>query len=237
MKDEIRDLKAKMAIDCTIHLKPAILYRGKVFNREIDLLVTGIGSDRMEKGLVEALQLCHPKSILLTGYAGGTTPVVSVGSLVVARDVIDEKRERRFSCDKKLFEKAKKICEGEKWHYQEGDLLTVDRIVNSPYEKADLGATYSVLALEMEASALAKVASKRNIPFLVVRAILDPVEEWIPSLEGCCEETGEPKLMKLTKQILKNPKEMMKLPKLYYWATQARGAVTRFLEGWISHPN
>lgn len=233
LKDEVRIFLSKMSLDCVVHLKPATFYRGKFLNREIALLVTGLGAKRAEEGVKSVLALENPKYILLVGYAGGATPIVSVGSLVISREVIEEKTERHFSCDPALLEQAKKICEQGNWNYHVGNLVSVDRVIASPYEKADLGATYSSLALEMEAAALAKVAQERNIPFLVVKAILDPVEEWVPQLEGCYEETGEPNLMKLTEKVWRSPKEMMKLPKLYYWASQARSSITKFLEGWI----
>lgn len=233
LKEEVRIFLSKMSLDCVVHLKTATFYRGKFLNKEVELLVTGIGATRVDQGLKAALAFGHPKYILLVGYAGGTTPIVSTGSLVVGSGMIGEKSGRRFSSDNELLAKAQGICEEEKWSYQIGDLVTVDRVIRSPYEKADLGATYSALALEMEAAVLANVAQERNIPYLVVKAILDPVEEWVPPLEGCYEATGEPKWMPLTKRVLQNPKEMMKLPKLYYWATQARSAIAKFLEGWI----
>lgn len=222
LQDEIRGFKSKMEIDCTIHWKKTVLYRGKVFNKDVDLLVTGIGKEKMEKGLVQALEFCSPDTVLLTGCAGGTTPVVSTGSLVLADVVVDAKSEKQFAPDTTLLEEAKKLCEEEKWNYQVGGMVTVDRIVSFPHEKADLGVTYRAMALEMESAAFAKIASDRKIPFLVVKAILDPVEEWLPPLEGWCEG-----------HFLKSPKEMMKLPKIIYWASQARSAITKFLEGWI----
>lgn len=233
LKDEVRDFRAKLAIDCTIHFKPSILYQGKLANKGVALLVTGIGGERMQKGLEQALGVVEPEAILLVGYAGGASPLAAQGALILGEEVIDGKSGKRFQCDGILLEKAKRLSEEKELRYKVGNIVTVDRVISNPHEKADLGATYSALALEMEAVAVAREASRRGIPFLVAKAILDPVEMILPDLQDCIESTGEVRPTKLMEQLFKNPKEMMQLPKMQYLAAQAREVITNFLAGWV----
>ncbi len=234
LKDEIRDFKAKMTVDSTIHFKPAVLHQGMVANKEMALLITGIGGRRMKKGLEQALAVMDPKVMLLVGYAGGASPVVSSGSLILVAEIIKERDDRHFKCDRGWLEAAEKICKEQGLSHHVGNCVTVEKVINAPHDKADLGATYGSLALEMEGAAFAAIAEEKKIPWLMVKAILDPVEMAIPAVVDCCEPTGEPKIMEAAGHLIKNPKEMMQLPKLYYLASQARQAITKFLEGWIS---
>lgn len=233
LKDEVRSFLSKMSLDCVVHFKPAIFYRGKFLNKEMELLITGIGTKRMQEGLAAALALNLPKTILLVGYAGGTSPIVKTGSLILAEEIINANDGSCLKVDAELLLKAKKISEEEKFHYQLGKMVTVNRIISNPHEKADIGATHSAIALDMESAALAKMAFERKIPFLIVKSILDPVEETLPLLEDCVGPTGEPKPLKLAEHLFKNPREMMQLPRMQLLASQARASITKFVEGWV----
>lgn len=233
LKDEVRPLQSKMVIDATIHFKPATLYRGQFQNKEVDLLVTGIGRARVEKGLEQALSLATPSLILCVGYAGGASPVAGTGTLVLAERVVEEKSGTILPAEEGLLKRAKELCEKGSISYQIGGVVTVEKVIHLPHEKADMGVTNRSIAIDMEGAVVARVASERKIPWLVVKAVLDPMEMVVPSLEDCVEETGEANPMKLMEHVLRTPKDLMQLPALQYQASQARGAIHQFLEKWI----
>jgi len=233
LKDEVRELKSKMSIDCTIHFKPATLYRGIFFNKETALLVTGIGSERAKKGLEQALDQLIPGSILNIGYAGGCSPIAGLGSLTLGQKIIDEKTKKSFKSDDSLLGQAKKLCDGKKWAYRMGGIVTVDRVISSPHEKADIGAVHEAIALDMEAATVSEIATAKGIPWLVVKSILDPVEMELPSLQDCVEPTGEAKPVLLVEHLVKQPKDLMKITNIQYCASQARSSLTEFVESWV----
>lgn len=234
LADEVRILKSKMVLDCVIHFKPAILYRGQFQNRDINLLVTGMGRERMRKGLEAALQTCEPDTILAAGYCGGASPVAALGALILAAEAVDFSDDVRQACDGNLLATAKKICEEEKWPYQVGGLVTVDRVITSPYEKADIGVTAHAMAIDMEAAVSARLAAAQKIPFLAVKSVLDPMEMMLPHFEGCLEPTGEASPSKLLDNLIKTPANITKLPELQYCAFQARKSLAEFLERWLA---
>lgn len=233
LKDEIRIFLSKMSLDSSLHLRPALLRRGKFETTEVDCLMTGMGEKKMGVGLEKALSHLNPSYLLLVGYCGGTSPVSGLGSLILAREVLHQKSNQLFLGQEELLKKAKKICEEDRLSFQEGRLTTVDHVVGSPHEKADIGAMTSSLALDMEASALTAIAQKREIPFLVVKAVLDPMEMALPDLQDCISESGESEPMKVMEHLMQQPSDCLKLPQLQYAAFQARHAVTKFLEGWF----
>lgn len=233
LKDEIRGLKSKSAIECTIHFKPATFYSARCFDKDFDLLLTGIGAERTKKALDQALADRTPSAILCVGFVGGASPVAGLGTLVLGDKIVDEQSEKVFSGDKELLEKAKHLCEGKKWSCKVGGIVTVDRIVSNPHDKADLGAVHGVIAIDMEAAAVAEAATERQIPFLAVKAILDPVEMTLPNLQNCIESTGETSPFLVMEHLMHQPGDVMKLPQIQYCATQAREALAQFLEGWL----
>lgn len=237
LKEEIREVLSKMQMDAIVHLKPATLYRGKIFQKEINFLVTGVGKNRMEEGLEKALQLRQPTSLLCVGFAGGASPLASVGSLVLTKEVMTKDQKLFFRSDNRLLKKAEKMAKENNFSFHTGTVVTVEKVISNPHEKADIGATHGAYALEMEGAFFAKKAVTREIPWLMVRSILDPVEMVLPHLENCLDSLGEVKPLILAEHCLKNPKEMMQLPKMQYLASQARTGLTKFVEGWISHPS
>ncbi|MDO8528137.1 MAG: hypothetical protein Q7T03_10700 [Deltaproteobacteria bacterium] len=233
LKDEIRHLKDKMAIDCTIHFKPAVLYRGQLFNKKIDLLTTGIGTLRMRQGLEQALTQTTPSHILYVGYAGSATPLAGQASLILASILLEEKSDKKFTSTKDLLDQAKKICAAKKFSSQVGGMITVKDVVSSAHAKAALGAGHRVLAIDMEASALAEVATQKKIPFMVVKSILDSVEMELPNLAACIDGAGDVKPGALVEHIFKTPGDIARLPEIQYCAQQARQSLTQFVEAWV----
>ncbi|OGQ42302.1 MAG: hypothetical protein A2W61_06060 [Deltaproteobacteria bacterium RIFCSPLOWO2_01_44_7] len=235
LKDEVRPIKAEMTVDCTIHFKPATFYQGKIFNKEIGLLITGVGVARMKKGLIQVLEQKKPTSILHVGFCGSCSPVAGLGALILGQGVVEEKSRCHFVSETGLLEQAKKLCEEKQFSFQVGSIVTVDRIVSSPHEKADLGAVHKTMALDMEAAVVAEVASQRKIPWVVVKSILDPVDMELPNLEDCVEPTGEARPLMVVEHLFRKPQDLMKLPNIQYCASQARRSLTEFMEAWVQN--
>ena len=57
-----------------------------------------------------------------------------------------------------------------------GPLLSSPVVLATAAEKSAAGARYGAAAVEMEGAAMARYATQHGIPFLPVRAILDPLE-------------------------------------------------------------
>lgn len=234
LKDEIRVFKSKMVLDTVLHLQPPVLHRGRFGGKDVDLLVAGVGSRRMEEGLKKTLEYVNPDSLLLVGYGGGASPVAGLGTLVLGEGVLFAGQSAVFRSDAGLLQKAEALCRQHQWPFQKGRVVTVDRVIGDPHQKADIGATHEAIALDMEAAAMARVAVGRKIPFLVVKAILDPMEMKLPDMSACIDEDGDTELGKVAGHLIRNPKDLMQLPKMQYHALQARNALTEFLERWVS---
>jgi len=234
LKDEVKTFLAKMLVDVKLHIKPATLYQGEFEKKPVNLLITGIGKERAEKGLLEVFNYIKPQFILHVGYSGGASPVVSVGTLIVANRVIALRKGTSFKPSEDLFEKAKKVCQDHQVKFQSGGIATVDRIISSPHEKADIGVTCSSLALDMESVWIAKIATEKKIPWLVAKAILDPVEMEVPDLSDCVNSTGDADPIGALQHLVKKPKDIKGMTQMRTNAMQARETITDFLKGWLN---
>ena len=71
------------------------------------------------------------------------------------------------------------------------DSLTVDQLVTSPNSKRDIGRQYPVGIVNMEDHRVASVAQEVGVPFISVRAILDPAHQALPGyLSGMASSPG-----------------------------------------------
>lgn len=79
-----------------------------------------------------------------------------------------------FVSDKKLADLAQRIAENQGQQVKRGLICSGDSFINSEDKIAQIKADFpAVMAVEMEATAIAQVCHAFNVPFVVVRAISD----------------------------------------------------------------
>jgi adenosylhomocysteine nucleosidase len=124
----------------------------------------------------EALILGHrPRCVISAGFAGGLQTGVARNDLVVADGLVDADG-RRLAIEPPLDRRC--LPEAPPSHV--GRLLTIDRVVQKPGEKKELGRKYEALAVDMESFDVAGVCRERHVPMLAVRVITDAVDEQLP---------------------------------------------------------
>lgn len=233
MKDEVKDILSKLELDEVVHIKPSIIYHGKYKGHEIALMVSGIGYEAMHKATVYLLDNFNPSVCLHIGYAGGTDPLLQVGDLIIASELREKDKDKIFVTDDLLKKKAVEICIRENLRYKEGVVVTVAEPLNTPHEKAFLGTQYESLAIDMESSAFAEVATFHKIPFVVARAIFDPLDMPLPALSDTITTDGDINKFELARHVYHNPKDLLNLPKFAYCANKAREVMTKFIDFWL----
>lgn len=236
LKDEIREIGPKIAWDAVLHFKPAVLRRGQFEGKPVDLLVTGIGRKNARRAMAFALEQCKPELLLHVGYVGGASPVVDVGSLILARELVEEEGKEGVASEQALLEKGKKIADAEQLSFQIGSIVTFSRVVHEPHEKADVGARNKAIGIDMEGYDVGQAAREARIPFLAAKAVLDRVDVPLPHFEQGLDEAGEIRPVKFMGRMLHSPGELMQIPAFRYNAKQARNTVTRFVFAWLRSP-
>lgn len=160
-----------------------------------DIIVckTGIGR-RSEQAAEAVLVRYSPRIALSVGVAGGLAPGMSVGDLVVCRNVDHESHrhadvEPSVFCDERLIREAREIAKSLGLPVCEGSSLTVDEAAWGPDEKAAHHAWKRHDIVEMESFWIGEAAVKRGIPFLTARTISDSADHQLHQT-GSVREDG-----------------------------------------------
>lgn len=109
-----------------------------------------------------------PKLLIFAGYAGGLTPELRIGDVVLADEIVDE----HGGCWPTTWPET--LLEG-RWQppIHRGRVVTVDRAAATPDAKRQLARTHQALAVEMESAVFAARCTAAGVPFGCVRAISD----------------------------------------------------------------
>lgn len=219
LKDELRDLESRLQGQF-LTKNPEDLDAGGgrltlgAWGRGLPLLLvrTGMGAAAMARNLRRALEQYGPGFCLLVGYGGGVLPELRPGDLVIATSLIEAPRHLVFPVAPELVARAERICNRQSgFHCRAGPLLTVAEIAMTPRDKTAAAQNYAgALAVDLESAAFAQVCQGAGLPFLVVRAILDPLDFSLP-----------------------NP--LAWTPALRELADRARASLTAFTTAWLGN--
>jgi adenosylhomocysteine nucleosidase len=102
--------------------------------------------------------------LISTGFCGGLQPSLHACDIFVAREVVGV---------------GPTLAPVSQKSFKTGKLLSIDRVVSTAAEKAELGKA-GADAVEMEAAAVATRAREWKVPFYAVRVVTDTFEESFP---------------------------------------------------------
>jgi adenosylhomocysteine nucleosidase len=202
MTAEARSLIVEPAVtDGLIHLGEGILVK-----------LSGIGPLRAGEAAKSLLE--HGATALLSwGCAGALVSTLSPGSLVLASSVIGADQSS-YSSDPtwhgRLLNRLKGCID-----LHQGPLAESGTVLRSSKEKRALVERTRAIAVDMESAAVARAAQGAHASFMAVRAIADSADMAIPqSSVGAVDEFGELKLLRLLKELIRQPFELFAMIRL-----------------------
>jgi adenosylhomocysteine nucleosidase len=198
---------------------------------DVALLPTGIGRGAVERALSAFLAEHRPQIELLIscGFAGGLVPGLRPGELVLAERLLWAGRE--IKVERELLLQASQALEP--LEARHGPILTVTEPIRDVEEKARLGRDSGALVVEMEAFWAAKIAQDHRVPFLAVKAVLDPLERPLPEFVTAVGLGGELSV-KAIRSLLSRPWQLREVPRLAGAARLAAGRLARALAALVS---
>ena len=193
MPQEVEILCSLMLEPKTTEIANCKIFEGKINNRPVAVLQSGIGKVAAAMGTTLLIQQFKPDMIINTGSAGGLDPNLNVGDVIISTDVrhhdVDvtafgyEKGQlpanpAAFLPNEQLVEMAKKQAEKLGLNAVSGLICSGDAFINGADKIAQIRADFpQVAAVEMEAAAIAQVCHAMQIPFVIVRAISDVADK------------------------------------------------------------
>ncbi|HEV3165599.1 MAG TPA: nucleoside phosphorylase [Isosphaeraceae bacterium] len=146
---------------------------GECSGKLIALIIGGPGRNAARRATQLLLDGHRPNVLLSAGFAGALDPDLKRNDIVFASEVID--------------------LEGSRWpievpvaadatpsQFRAGRLLTVDQIVRTAAEKAELRVRFEADLVDMESAAVAAVCSERRLRFQSIRVISDEAHTDLP---------------------------------------------------------
>jgi adenosylhomocysteine nucleosidase len=203
------------------------IVRVGIKGRDFLLARTGVGPDNAATVARRLFEETPIAAALSLGVAGGLSPQLRTGDLIVgdrtilqrdSRQVLYEEKASRlenFPCDSGLQDAAVTVIRRWDSRYWVGPILTVGRIVLTAEEKRHLAAESGAIALDMESAAIASAASACSVPFLAIRGVLDPIHEDLGAgFDQFLDERGEPQLLALIRYLMTHPSTLPHLVRL-----------------------
>lgn len=134
-------------------------------------------------GFERAVTAAGPIDLLVSaGFCGGLDPSLKLGELILATEIIHRGRTIRIA--PALLKRAQAALDRGGVAYRPGPIVTAPRVIATHADKAGLHADTGAVGVEMEAGILAAWAQTREIPFLAVKSVLDPVDAELPLRTG-----------------------------------------------------
>jgi nucleoside phosphorylase len=117
-------------------------------------------------------------------------------------------------------------------NYTTGAILTTDRVLTTA-EKRGAKERTDAIVVDMESSAIAVEAAARDLPFIVLRSVLDEVDDEVVGAE-MVDTDGNVNPLAATAYLVRNPGTVLKLPRMIRNLSRATTAIADALEA-IAH--
>ena len=173
-------------------------YEGVLDNKDVVLCCAGMG--KAQAAAATQLLCSHfcVDAVLFSGIAGNMTSKVDVGDVVIGKTLVYHDGEPRmfaetapflqeFTGDERLIEAAGAACEENGVHHIVGKIATGDCFVGDSATKNSIAQKCAPDCVEMEGAAVAHIAAKNGVPFVILRAMSDNADE-----EGFEKLVGKP---------------------------------------------
>ena len=183
LRDNMKDQTQETVAGCEFTF-------GNMHGAEVILLRSGIGKVNAAMSTTILLEKYKPECIINTGSAGGFNPSLNVGDAVISTEVrhhdVDvtafgyeygqvPQLPAAFLADDKLISVAESAAkELENFQIVKGLIVTGDSFMEDPARVEFVRSKFKDLqAVEMEAAAIAQVAHRFGVPFVIIRSLSD----------------------------------------------------------------
>ena len=131
------------------------------------------------EALSQRLARERPSLVLIAGVCGGLDPSLAPSSIILCRRVTAQ-GQPDLGPDPALFEAARRRLRLMGLPFVSSVLLTVGRPAGSVREKTALWNEHGAAGVDMETYALAQAAVAHRVPWLALRAVVDPAGATLP---------------------------------------------------------
>ena len=162
------------------------------------------------------------RGIISFGVAGGLSPLLKPGDVVVASSVVTARGS--FATDSRWSHSLQNALT----HAVSGAIFAADATVMTVLEKEALWKGTGAAAVDMESGAAAEVANYHKLPFAVLRVIIDPAHRSIPiSAAVGARENGTTDALAVIRSLMQRPGDLGEIIRLADDARKANRSLFR----------
>jgi adenosylhomocysteine nucleosidase len=188
---------------------------GECAGKVVALVVAGLGREAARQGARHLLEGHRPRWIVSAGFGGALDPALKRNDVVLAREVLDLEGHR-YAIDVSV------PPAGSGPAFRAGRLLTVDRIIRTAAEKAELRGRYEADLIDMETAGVAALCAERAVRFLSLRVISDEATVDLPAeVAALLTRSGSYRVGAAVRAIWKRPSSLKDFWALHEHAQEA----------------
>lgn len=190
MEQEVSLLRSQIENLTTIADAGVEFYQGKLADKSVVLLKSGIGKVAAAISTTLLLERFQPSHVINIGSAGGFDPELNVGDVVISSEVRHHDVDvtafgyvpgqlpglpEAFYPDRELMDIAQNSLDKVGHvHTSQGLICSGDVFMSDPERVKETRKLFpSMAAVEMEAAAVAQVCHQFSAPFVIIRALSD----------------------------------------------------------------
>ena len=170
--------------------------QGTLGGRDVAIVVCGVGKVNAAMCALLLIEKYKPEIVINSGVAGALSPIVGIGDIVVATKSVqhdmngtalgDKQGEITFpdgnmmffECDKQASNLLASICKKiPETRVAQGIIASGDIFVSDRKQRLKINDRFGALACEMEGAAVGQVCVRCRVPYAIIRAISDDLEE------------------------------------------------------------
>ena len=161
---------------------------------DVVVIEGGVGREKAEEATRLSIESYRPDYIVSAGFAGGARQGVKAGDLFLCDRLFSLQGPAPFwqpgSANERSMEEldaADDLVDGRdgaREDYSVGGCMSVPDLASGAQMKAWIGATFPVGIIDMESYWVSETAAAHGIRHMVVRSVLDPLEQTLPAFVG-----------------------------------------------------
>lgn len=178
------------------------------------LWLSGMGPDAAGRA-AQALADAGVQALATFGVAGALDANLRSGMLLCPHSVLDE-QGHAYPADRAWRDRLQRcLTHAGLPAWFDGALLSLPEPLRTAAAKTAAHARYGVIAVDMESAAVAAVAASCNLPFVMLRAIIDERDDTLPeALQAVVDPWGRPRLTRLIATLSCHPWLLARVPAL-----------------------
>jgi adenosylhomocysteine nucleosidase len=206
---------------------------------DVAIVLTGTGRERATRATRWAFDAFEPAAMMSIGYGGATLDTLQSGDLVLGTTLYrldgspfywdSQQLGDPLTPDKALFSAARNAVEVAGIDFEQGPIINLPTIAKTAGMKHWIGQEVHGACVDMESFMVCEVANDAGVPFVALRAIVDPIEMDLPDVVGQIDQAPfGGRLCPAIKHLSRHPRDIAALIRLARSAARARRSMTGF---------